>query len=165
MCLNGYNSHQMNRSFISLHAQWRLDLAAEIAARLRRFPGLRAMMVGGSVARGFADEYSDLELPLIWDELPPDETRLRIAAELGARFLYPYNGPAQEDNLLIHGFQVDLWHNTQANDEQVIRRVLYDFSTDLGDSNFMDTLRACIPLAGEAIIQAWKEQARAYPPG
>jgi hypothetical protein len=143
--------------------QWRLDLAAEIAVRLRRFPDIRAMVVAGSVARGFADEYSDLELPLFWETLPSDETRQQIAADLGADFLYPYNGPAQEDNLSLHGFQVDFWHCTVSNEEQVIRRVLSDYSTDLSDSNFMDTVRACIPLTGETIIHVWKEQARAYP--
>jgi hypothetical protein len=148
---------------IPFHCQWRLELAAEIGAALRRYPGLRAVIVGGSVARGYADEFSDLELPLIWDELPADETRLRIAADLGATFLYPYNGPANEDNLLIHGFQVDFWQGTVAHDEQVIRHVLQEYSTDLGESNFMDTLRACVPLAGEELIRGWQEQARVYP--
>jgi hypothetical protein len=146
------------------HTRWRLDFARQISERLRAFTGIRAMIVGGSVARGFADAYSDLELPIIWDQLPGDAVRLEIAAALEAEFLYPYNGPALEDNLLIQGFQVDLWHNSVANDEAAIRRVLQDYSTDPGDSNFMDTLRHCIPLMGEPLISQWKEMAAAYPP-
>ena len=144
-------------------SQWRLELAREISAVVRRYDGIRAMIVGGSVARGYADEYSDLEIPLIWETLPPDEVRLKIAAELGAEFLSPYSGPALEDNLLIHGFQVDFWQGTLANDEQVIDNVLINYSTDFGESNFMDTLRACIPLYGEKIIRRWKTRVQEYP--
>ena len=145
------------------HAQWRLDIARRLAERIRVVPGVQAIVVGGSVARDYADAYSDLELPIFWDELPTDETRLALVAALQGEFLHGYDGPAQEDQLLINGFQVDLWHNTVAGEEVVIKRVLEDYSTDFGDSNFMDTVRACIPLYGEAIIQAWKRQAAQYP--
>jgi hypothetical protein len=145
------------------HAQWRFELARQISARLRPFTGIQAIVVGGSVARGYADEYSDLELPLFWNEPPSDAIRHAIVQVLYADFLYPYNGPANEDNLLIKGFQVDLWHCTVTNEEAVFDAVLHHDSTDLSDSNFMDTIRACIPLHGEALIARWKELAQGYP--
>ena len=145
------------------HTQWRLDIARHLAERIRAFPGVQAIVVGGSVARGYADAYSDLELPICWDALPTDETRLALVAALQGEFLHGYDGPALEDQLLINGFQVDLWHNTVAGEDAVIKGVLEDYSTDFGDSNFMDTVRACIPLYGDAIIQAWKRQAAQYP--
>ncbi|MBN1994767.1 MAG: nucleotidyltransferase domain-containing protein [Anaerolineae bacterium] len=146
------------------HAAWRLKLAVQISHRLRKFEGIQAIVVGGSVARNYADEYSDLEMPLFWPKLPPDTMRKAIAADLHADFLTEYNGPAQEDNLLINNFQVDFWHNTVAEEETVIADVLTRFETDLGSSNFMDTVRVCIPLYGEAIINRWKEKAQHYPP-
>ncbi len=145
------------------HTQWRLDIARRLAGRIRTFPGVQAIIVGGSVARGYADAYSDLELPIFWDELPTDATRLALVAALQGEFLHGYDGPALEDQLLIDGFQVDLWHNTVAGEDAVIKTVLEDYSMDFGDSNFMDTVRACIPLYGEAIIQKWKQQATHYP--
>ncbi|MBN2392472.1 MAG: nucleotidyltransferase domain-containing protein [Anaerolineae bacterium] len=148
---------------INPHTQWRLDVARHLAEQIRAFPGVQAIIVGGSVARGYADAYSDLELPIFWDALPPDETRLALVVALQGEFLHGYDGPAQEDQLLIDGFQVDLWHNTVAGEEVVIKRVLEDYSTDFGDSNFMDTVRACIPLYGDVIIQKWKRQAVQYP--
>jgi hypothetical protein len=145
------------------HIQWRLDVAKKLAERIRTFPGVQAIVVGGSVARGYADAYSDLELPIFWDELPTDETRLALVAALHGEFLHGYDGPAQEDQLLINGFQVDLWHNTVAGEDAVIKTVLEEYSMDFGDSNFVDTIRACIPLYGDAIIQKWKRQAAQYP--
>jgi hypothetical protein len=145
------------------HTQWRLDIARRLAEQIRAFPGVQAIVVGGSVARDYADAYSDLELPIFWDELPTDEIRLALVAALHGEFLHGYDGPTLEDQLLIDGFQVDLWHNTVSGEEAVIKTVLEEYSSDFGDSNFMDTIRACIPLYGEAIIQRWKQQAAQYP--
>jgi hypothetical protein len=145
------------------HIAWRLGVAERLAAHISALPGVRAIAVGGSVAHGYADAYSDLELPIFWESLPGDDTRHALVAALGAEFLYGYDGPSLEDQLLIRGFQVDLWHVTIAKEEATIDGVLRGYSTALGDSNFMDTVRACIPLYGEAIIRGWKERARDYP--
>ena len=145
------------------HVAWRMQIARQIAQRLQRYEGIQAIVVGGSVARGYADAYSDLEMPLFWDVLPSDEQRLQIVADLGAEFLYGYDGPANEDQVLIEGFQVDFWHCTVAGEEEVLEDVLTRLDTDLGSSNFFDTLRSCIPLYGETIILRWKERARCYP--
>jgi predicted nucleotidyltransferase len=145
------------------HAEWRLEAARQVARRLRNFEGLQAVVVAGSVARGYADEYSDLELPLFWDEPPGDATRHAVVRALEADFLRPYNGPAQEDNLLINGFQVDLWQCSVPFEEDTLDDVLQRYTTDLGASNFMDTVRTCIPLAGEKLIANWKQRASAYP--
>ncbi len=149
--------------FSNPHIQWRLDIARQLAERIRAFSGVQAIIVGGSVARGYADAYSDLELPIVWDTLPTDETRLAVVAALQGEFLYGYDGPAQEDQLLINGFQVDLWHNTVSEENAVFKAVLQEYSTGLGESNFLDTVRACIPLYGEALIQEWKRLAAQYP--
>jgi len=145
------------------HTAWRLDIARHLAAQISAFPGVQAIVVGGSVARGYADAYSDLEMPIFWESLPSDDTRHAIVAALGAEFLYGYDGPSLEDQLLVGGFQVDLWHNTVASEETVIDGVLRGYSTDLGDSNFMDTIRVCIPLYGEGIIRGWKRRAQDCP--
>jgi hypothetical protein len=122
---------------------------------------------GGSVARGCADPYSDLEMLLVWEEQPTDAVRHAIVADLGATFLYGCNGPAHEDNLLLDGLQVDFWHNTVAHEEAVLDAVLdavlEGYSTDEGDSNFLDTVRACVPLHGHEVLARWKERARGYP--
>ncbi len=150
---------------MAYHNQWRLNFAQRLAEKIRQVPGVMAIMVGGSVARGWADEYSDLELPVFWETLPDDSARLALVQSLGAEFLYKYDGPAQEDQLLLDGFQFDLWHNTVVSEEAVFKGVLEEHSTDLGDSNFMDTVRACIPLHGAQIIQGWKNRAQDYPLG
>ncbi len=148
---------------LDTHARWRLNVAIDLARKLRTFDGIQAIVVGGSVARGYADHYSDLELPIFWDRAPDDTARHGIMSTLDATLMGDYDGPSGEDNLVIDGLQVDFWHNTVAAEDAVIDAVLRRHSTDLGDSNFMDTVRWCIPLRGTEIIEGWKRRAREYP--
>lgn len=147
------------------HAQWRIRYARRLTEKLTAFSGVRAVIVAGSVARNYADAYSDLEIPIFWDVLPDDERRLKIVDVLEGRFLFAYDGPSREDQLLIDGVQVDLWHITVKQEEEIIRAVLHNHRTDLDFLNAMDTIRCCIPLCGEELIREWKNQAEEYPLG
>jgi hypothetical protein len=55
------------------HAAWRVEFAQRLAEKIQPFQGVQAIVVAGSVALNYADEYL-------------------------------------EDQLLINGVQVDLWH-------------------------------------------------------
>lgn len=145
------------------HTQWRIDFAQNLVKHLVKFDGIQAIVIAGSVARNFADAYSDIEIPIFWETLPDDATRHAMVAALQAEFLYAYDGPAWEDQLLIAGVQVDLWHVSTTNEEEILNAVLDEHSFDLGAFNALDTLRACIPLYGQEIIQKWKLRAQEYP--
>jgi predicted nucleotidyltransferase len=145
------------------HVKWRIDFAQQLTKCLVTFDGIRAIVVAGSVARGYADEYSDVEIPVFWETLPDDATRHAIVAALHAEFLYAYDGPACEDQVLIDGLQVDLWHITVADQEAMLESVLHDHHFDLGSLNALDTMRFCIPLYGHEIVEKWKRRAQEYP--
>jgi hypothetical protein len=145
------------------HTKWRIDFARHLAKRLVTFEGLKAIVIAGSVARDYADRYSDIEIPIFWEALPDDTTRQALVAALNAEFLYGYDGPAREDQLLIHGVQVDLWHIPVLHQEEILRAVLHKHHFDLSTLNALDTIRSCIPLYGDEIVQDWKRQAQEYP--
>ena len=145
------------------HTKWRIDYAQQLAERLVAFKGIRGIVIAGSVARGFADAYSDIEIVLFWESLPDDVVRCQIVKTLGGTFLYNYDWSAQEDQLLIKGVQVDLWHIAVAHEEQILESVLINHQFDLGSLNALDTIRSCIPLVGYELVQKWKLRAQEYP--
>lgn len=147
------------------HATWRIERARRLAPSLLAFEGIEALIVAGSVARNLADAYSDLELAMFWEAVPGDAVRAAMADALQADFLFGYDGPSREDQLLVHGLHVDLWHIAAAHEEEVIRGVLEEHRTDLGALNAMDTLRCCIPLHGQPLVRRWKSLAEGYPRG
>lgn len=144
------------------HTAWRIEFAQTAAQRIATFPGVQAIVIAGSVARNYADAYSDIEIPIFWDVLPSEATRRKIVAGLQADFIYGYN-ELSDDEILINGLQVDLWHITVAEEEAVIEAVLKGYSTALSHLNALDTLRACIPLYGVSIVQPWKIRAQEFP--
>ena len=147
----------------NLQTKWRIEFARHLIEPLVTFEGIKAIVIAGSVARGYADEYSDVEIPIFWETLPSDATRHAIVAALQADFLYAYDGPAREDQLLIHGLQIDLWHVSVAHQEEILESVLDRHDFNLSTLNALDTIRSCIPLYGHEIVQRWKLRAQAYP--
>jgi predicted nucleotidyltransferase len=147
------------------HTKWRTEFARYLSKSIVTFKGIKAIVIAGSVARDFADEYSDLEIPIFWETLPDETTRRAIVAALNADFLYAYDGPSREDQLLINGVQVDLWHIPIAHEEEILDDVLLKHHFDLGALNALDTIRSCIPLYGHDIVQRWKLRAQEYPDG
>lgn len=145
------------------HMSWRIDRAAEFAKRIVSYRNLEAIVIGGSVARGYADEFSDLEIILFWNTLPKDKVRLRIVDDLQGYFLFGYDGPSREDQLIIDGLQVDVWHIAVSHQEATIDRVLKQYASDMGSLNAMDTIRNSIPLFGEKLVRSWKKRAEQYP--
>jgi hypothetical protein len=145
------------------HTQWRIKFAQQLTKRLETFEGIKAIVIAGSVARDYADEYSDIEMPIFWETLPDDATRQAVVSALNGKFLYAYDGPAHEDQLLIDGVQVDLWDISTTHEEQVLVDVLHKHQFDLGTLNALDTTRSCIPLFGHEIVQKWKLRVQEYP--
>jgi hypothetical protein len=145
------------------HSQWRIEFAEQLAKQLVAFEGIKAIVIAGSVARDYADEYSDLEIPVFWETLPDDTTRHAIVSALHGEFLYKYDGPAREDQLLVEGLQVDLWHIAVEHQEAILEAVLRGQQSDLGSLNALDTIRFCIPLYGHELVQSWKRRAQEYP--
>lgn len=145
------------------HARWRLDLARDLSTNLYRYAGIQAIVVGGSVARGYSDAFSDLELMLFWDKAPALDVRHEIIADLRAEYRYPDIDSGHDTALLIRGVPVDLWHNTVAGEYAAMDTVLHEYSLDLTASNVLDTVRTCIPLYGEDLVQQWKERVQEYP--
>ncbi len=149
---------------MNVHVQWRLDFAQTLSAELGQFADLEMVAVLGSVARGYSDQYSDLELLLVWNHLPSPEQQAKLLKALQAEFRYLPFDPGYQSAFRIQGIPVDLWHTTTAQEETFIHAVLDDFSLDLVANNRVDTLLSCIPLYGAAQADAWKARIQAYPP-
>ena len=62
---------------------WRLALARQIGAAYGVSPNVAAVYIAGSVARGWADRYSDIELDVYWSTPPSDGERLEIIRRAG----------------------------------------------------------------------------------
>lgn len=146
---------------------WRRALAGEFAAGYRDRPGVRAVLLSGSVARGLADRYSDIELLVVWADPPGDAARQDAVAAGGGKLLtaYEYDDENAEwsDDVLHSGVEIQVSHRTAAAVDQWITEVTAGFDPDLTKQDLIALIRAGVPLTGAALIERWRRQTEDYP--
>lgn len=130
---------------------------------MQQIDGIDMIAVLGSVARGYSDEYSDLELMLLWDRAPSPDQQAALVRQLQAQHRHPAFEPGHHSAFFIQGIPVDLWHTTRAQEAAFIQAVLDDLSLDLVANNRVETLLTCIPLVGADHAAAWKARIQSYP--
>src|SRR6266699_4371793 len=81
------------RSLMNVASAWRYALAQKLAPYYCTNPKVAAMAVEGSVARGYADGSSDIDLVVFWTKPPTEKQRRDIIKQArGRRWkLVPYN--------------------------------------------------------------------------
>ena len=63
----------------------RRALAAQVAAHYADSPKVAAIVMAGSIARGWADRHSDIELDVYWSEPPEDTDRMAPIHSAGGK--------------------------------------------------------------------------------
>lgn len=148
---------------------WRLQLARHIAAAYRRHAHVAAIGVAGSVARGYADRYSDIEIFVYWRQRVTVEERAAIAQEVGAEQRRDYGWASEygewAEDYLVHGVKVDVTHFPVETVEQFLDDVLMRFDTAGFKSDQLAQLGALITLSGEEVIHGWQGRLATYPRG
>lgn len=124
---------------------------------------LMALAIGGSVSRGQADEYSDLELLCFWDVFPELDTRIELIETIKGTPLFDIDEDTIEDNIVLNDIQVDITHNTIDYYDSIISDVLEYNLADQKSLAVFNTTNYLYPLFGENILNSWKEKTLTYP--
>ena len=149
-------------------SQERLELARRNTAVFQQNPHIKAILVTGSVAKGLADDNSDIDIIMYYDELPGEaafEAYRQAALDSGGGF---YGGNAPEGFALfqyIDGIRHDFAHALLSETETLITEFLAE--PDLEETNkqiMLDGVLTGVPIKGKAITQRWKDQLANYPP-
>lgn len=144
---------------------WLLRLAQKNAHIYETHLPVRAIMVTGSVACGFADHYSDIDMLIYYDHLPSEQdlqaTRERIGASRAG--LYGHDADGLAEYFYVYGVRCDVGHSTTQAWGQIITSVVEEYDTDPIKQKMLSGLLDAIPLCGHTFIQQWKDQAQAYP--
>ncbi len=153
-----------------------LDLARAVAGAYIDNPNVRAVMVGGSVARGCADEFSDLEIGVFWRTPPSDAERMEAVSRMGGEVwkFEPFrDGRAGEHVGLSESTvgseqhrgtaMVSPIHLTVEAAEERIGALVDGLDTASHNYEFAAAINYGVPLYSEALIEEWKERVGAFP--
>jgi hypothetical protein len=142
-----------------------LELARTAAPIYAATGKVGAVLAAGSVGRGRADAYSDLELDVYWQVPPSDADRLGVITALGAELveLWPYEQDEWSENYRLDGVDVGVsgflaeWLTTCI--EDVVERA----DPDVLKQVRLAALNDGIVLHGAELVDAWRAGSRSYP--
>ena len=148
-----------------------LVLAERVANAYRPLEDARLVMAGGSVSRGCADEYSDLEIGVFWQKAPDEKTRRAAIQRLGAEILaFDRDGASGREHLQIRQAgahagtsMVSCIHTAVADAEETLRSVVEGLDTDLEKQVFCCAVQRGVALHGAGLLQDWQERIDTYP--
>ena len=153
-----------------------LRLARELARIYTGDSRVRAVMAGGSVARGCADEYSDLEIGVFWDTAPTDEDRRDAARRMGGEVwkFDPSGGDRASEHIglseatvgsrrYLGTAMVSPVHITVGTAEEWIGALIDDLDTDPRKYELVAAVRYGVPIYGHDLLRRWQEKASSFP--
>lgn len=143
------------------------DLAKRSATIYIEDPKVDAVLLGGSVARGLHDEFSDIELFIFWKEAPADKDRKEPIARLAGKLLdfHPYEDEEWAETYTVENIKLEISSFLSSTVQQYIADVTLKFDTDLDKQVLLATMQDGVPLEGIKPILELKQQIEQYPKG
>jgi hypothetical protein len=147
--------------------RWRYALAQQIASHYHANPNVAAVLVEGSVARGYADRFSDIDLAVFWAEPPTAQERRDIVTRALGSYRHPWPSTREaagwETRNVQEGVAIDVRHTTVKATEDLLAAVLEHADPRLAKQQRLAALRSALPLVNPMLITQWQQQAAAYP--
>jgi hypothetical protein len=158
-------------------SKWRLEMARKIAPVYAEDPRVEAIAVGGSVGRGCADRWSDVEIGVYWREEPSAEERRAMTERFGILdgdpkpFSLDDDDPGSEesdDDVYVGGgvrigTNVELKHKTIAAVNTFMDK--WDREGTLPGMRFPETMQTAVAIYNADLIRDWKKKCAVYPDG
>jgi predicted nucleotidyltransferase len=133
---------------------------------LDRVP-VKAALLTGSAGRGDADFYSDIDLFLYVNELPPEGTLDEIREAVGGTEPLRKSPPTEHFSSLeftLNGVRTEVSFTTLARVEWRIEQLLERLEeVDSPRQKILAAILDGLPLYGEEVIERWRARVRDYP--
>jgi hypothetical protein len=168
--------------------EWRAELGRRVAEAYVQDKKLAAAALGGSVARGWADRYSDVEVFVFWREAPAEKERLAAVERAGGRIevywavpprpseyralvtrthgrmgqIWPYEDEEWSEHFFVHGVAIGVSGFLTETVEQYLVDVVKQADATDRKQILLSTVQHGQPLYGEERLVDWRNRA-AYP--
>jgi hypothetical protein len=153
---------------------WREELARVIAPAFAANPHIETVFIFGSVARGWADRYSDIEVGAVWSQSPTEEELQTAASKAGAERweIAPYNQAKQSRSIMfyVRGARIESAHWTHEAIDNIIADVIerHDVSQNFlmfEKQATVSALQTGVVLHDTGVLDAWRSKVAEYPEG
>jgi predicted nucleotidyltransferase len=142
----------------------RRAIAGRAAAAYMANPAVAAVLLAGSVARGLADELSDIELDVYWRRPPSDDERIAAVEGAGWERVYAEEDEHEwADGFRIDGVKLDAGNFLTSTIDGYLTAALERADTEPELQVRITALLHGEALHGALLIDAWRERCAVYP--
>jgi hypothetical protein len=142
----------------------RRALAEIVAPAYAANPKVVGVLLAGSVARGIADQFSDIEIDIFWQAPPTDEDRSAPIERAGWPTVYRHVDENEwADGFLIAGVKVDTSQFLVSTLDRWLDDVLVRADTEPEYQVRITAIQHGQPLYGAGLIERWRAKTAAYP--
>ncbi|MDM5317524.1 DUF4037 domain-containing protein [Fictibacillus sp. b24] len=142
------------------------DIAIELAAIYQQNPKVQAVLLAGSVSRGWEDKYSDIELNIFWSEKPHDEDRMNPIIAINGSIIdfHPYEEEEWAESYLTpQNVKLEISSFLTTTAEKWIAEVVEQYEIDYGKQCMVSSVYYGQSLYGDHVINELKKKVEIYP--
>jgi hypothetical protein len=142
----------------------RRALAEVVAPAYAANPKVAAVLLAGSVARGLADQFSDIEIDIYWHTPPTDADRSAPIDQAGWQPVYRHVDENEwADGFLIEGVKVDTSQFLVSTLDRWLDAVMLRAEIEPEYQVRITAIQHGRPLYGADLIERWRAQVATYP--
>jgi len=142
----------------------RRAIAGRAAEQYADNPAVAAVLLAGSVARGLADDLSDIELDIYWRRPPTSDERIAAVEGAGWERVYAEEDEHEwADGYRIDGVKVDTGSFLTSTIDGYLTAALQDADTEPELQVRITALLHGEPFHGASLIGTWRDQCAVYP--
>ncbi|KMJ59862.1 cytoplasmic protein [Bacillus sp. LL01] len=142
------------------------EKAIEMTAIYKENTKIEAILLAGSVAQGWEDEFSDIELHLFWKEPPMDWERRGPILSVKGEILtfHPYEDEEWSESYLTgEGIKMEISNFLSSTINRTVNDVVVKYNPCYDKQCLVSSIHDGIALHGERIIHAFKNGVVNYP--
>jgi hypothetical protein len=142
----------------------RREIAGRAAEQYAANPAVAAVLLAGSVARGLADDLSDIELDIYWRRPPTDDDRGAAIRSVGGDRVYAEVDEHEwADGYRIDGVKIDASNFLTSTIDDYLRAALQDADTEPELQVRITALLHGHAFHGADAIGRWRDRCSMYP--
>jgi hypothetical protein len=142
------------------------DIAIKMASIYQQNPKIEAVLLAGSVSRGWEDKHSDIELNIFWSEPPTDEDRMHPIQTINGSVIdfHPFEEEEwAESYLTLENVKLEISSFLTITAETWINDVVSEFDIDYGKQCMVSSIYYGRSLYGDQVINKLKNKVQIYP--
>jgi hypothetical protein len=142
------------------------DIAIKMASIYQQNPKVEAVLLAGSVSRGWEDKHSDIELNVFWSDPPTDEDRMHPIQIINGSVIdfHPFEEEEWAESYLTpENVKLEISSFLTSTAETWVNHVVNEFEIDYGKQCMVSSIYYGQSLYGDQVINLLKNKVQIYP--